>query len=51
MMPSIWGVANGSRILGVYGEIIAYVILDVLAKAVFGVGAATHSLAYTRDAY
>ena len=36
MISSIWGVANGSRLLSVDGEIIAYAVLDVLAKPVFG---------------
>jgi len=34
--PIIWGIADGSRILSVDGEIIAYAVLDVLAKPVFG---------------
>ncbi|MCJ1325314.1 hypothetical protein MMC10_001977 [Thelotrema lepadinum] len=34
--PIIWGVADGSRILAVDGEIIGYAVLDVLAKPVFG---------------
>ncbi|KAF2427533.1 family A G protein-coupled receptor-like protein [Tothia fuscella] len=34
--PIIWGVADGSRILSVNQEIMAYAILDVLAKPVFG---------------
>jgi len=34
--PVIWGVADGSRILSVNQEIIAYAVLDVLAKPVFG---------------
>lgn len=33
---SIWGVADGSRKIGVDEEIIAYAVLDVLAKPVFG---------------
>ena len=33
---SVWGVADGSRILGVDAEIISYAVLDVLAKPVFG---------------
>jgi bacteriorhodopsin len=33
---SIWGVADGARIVGVDGEIIAYAVLDLLAKPVFG---------------
>jgi bacteriorhodopsin len=35
--PIIWGVADGSRILSVNQEIIAYAVLDILAKPVFGV--------------
>jgi len=34
--PIIWGVADGSRKVGVDAEIIAYAVLDVLAKPVFG---------------
>jgi len=34
--PIVWGVADGSRILGVDAEIISYAVLDVLAKPVFG---------------
>ncbi|WPG98112.1 Hypothetical protein R9X50_00089800 [Acrodontium crateriforme] len=34
--PIVWGVADGSRKLGVDEEIIAYAVLDVLAKPVFG---------------
>jgi len=34
--PIIWGVADGARILNVNQEIIAYAVLDVLAKPVFG---------------
>ncbi|KAF1941280.1 family A G protein-coupled receptor-like protein [Clathrospora elynae] len=34
--PIVWGFADGSRKVGVDAEIIAYAILDVLAKAVFG---------------
>jgi len=34
--PIIWGVADGSRIVGLDAEIIAYAVLDVLAKPVFG---------------
>lgn len=33
---SIWGIADGSRNIGVDEEIIAYAVLDVLAKPVFG---------------
>jgi bacteriorhodopsin len=33
---SVWGLADGSRRIGVDGEIIAYAVLDVLAKGVFG---------------
>ena len=36
MIPSIWAIAEGSRILSVDGEIIAYAVLDVLAIPVFG---------------
>jgi len=34
--PIIWGVADGARILSVNQEIIAYAVLDILAKPVFG---------------
>lgn len=34
--PIIWGIADGSRILSVDAEIIAYAVLDILAKPVFG---------------
>jgi len=34
--PIIWGVADGSYILNVDAEIVAYAVLDVLAKPVFG---------------
>jgi len=34
--PIIWGVADGARILSVDAEIIAYAVLDILAKPVFG---------------
>ncbi|KAF2131869.1 family A G protein-coupled receptor-like protein [Dothidotthia symphoricarpi CBS 119687] len=34
--PIVWGFADGSRKVGVDGEIIAYAVLDVLAKGVFG---------------
>ena len=33
---SIWGVADGSRKLDVDQEILAYAVLDILAKPVFG---------------
>lgn len=33
---SVWGLADGARKIGVDGEVIAYAILDVLAKGVFG---------------
>jgi bacteriorhodopsin len=36
VISSIWGVADGSQILSVDGEIIAYAVLDVLAKPIFG---------------
>jgi bacteriorhodopsin len=45
MISSIWGIANGSHILSVDCEIIAYAVLDVLAKPVFG---AWLLLAHTR---
>jgi bacteriorhodopsin len=32
----IWGVASGGRVLNVNQEIIAYAVLDLLAKPVFG---------------
>ncbi|KAK8214331.1 putative opsin protein [Phyllosticta capitalensis] len=34
--PIVWGVADGSRKASVDAEIIAYAILDVLAKPIFG---------------
>jgi len=34
--PIVWGVADGARIADVNAEIIAYAVLDVLAKPVFG---------------
>jgi len=34
--PIIWAVADGSRLLSVDQEIIAYAVLDILAKPVFG---------------
>ncbi|KAL9618226.1 MAG: hypothetical protein Q9160_007060 [Pyrenula sp. 1 TL-2023] len=34
--PIVWGVADGSRIANVDSEIVAYAVLDVLAKPVFG---------------
>jgi len=34
--PIIWGIADGSRNMNVDEEIIAYAVLDILAKAVFG---------------
>jgi len=34
--PIVWGVADGARNVGVDEEIIAYAVLDVLAKPVFG---------------
>ncbi|KAL9115019.1 MAG: hypothetical protein Q9227_001263 [Pyrenula ochraceoflavens] len=34
--PIIWGIADGGRIVGVDAEIVAYAVLDVLAKPVFG---------------
>lgn len=34
--PIVWAVADGARIVNINGEIIAYAILDILAKPVFG---------------
>jgi len=34
--PIVWGIADGSRNVSVDGEIIAYAVLDVLAKPIFG---------------
>merc|ERR1712232_1508664 len=34
--PIIWGITEGGRHLSVNGEIIAYAVLDVLAKPIFG---------------
>lgn len=34
--PVVWAFGDGSRILSVDGEIIAYAVLDILAKPVFG---------------
>lgn len=36
LYPIVWGFGDGSRTLSVDGEIVAYAILDVLAKPVFG---------------
>lgn len=36
LYPIVWGIADGGRIVGVDAEIIAYAVLDVLAKPVFG---------------
>jgi bacteriorhodopsin len=36
IVNSIWGIADGGRHLSVDGEIIAYAVLDILAKPVFG---------------
>lgn len=33
---SIWGIADGGRKMDVDAEIVAYAVLDVLAKPVFG---------------
>jgi bacteriorhodopsin len=35
--PIIWGIADGARVLNVNQEIIAYAVLDILAKPVFGI--------------
>jgi bacteriorhodopsin len=34
--PSVWGLADGARKIGVDGEVVSYAVLDVLAKGVFG---------------
>ncbi|KAF2755413.1 family A G protein-coupled receptor-like protein [Pseudovirgaria hyperparasitica] len=34
--PIVWGIADGARNVSVDGEIIAYAVLDVLAKPIFG---------------
>lgn len=34
--PVVWGIADGSRKIDVNAEIVAYAVLDVLAKPVFG---------------
>jgi bacteriorhodopsin len=36
LYPIVWGLGDGARILSVDSEIIAYAVLDVLAKPVFG---------------
>lgn len=36
LYPIVWALGDGTRLLTVDGEIIAYAILDVLAKPVFG---------------
>jgi len=36
LYPIVWGIADGARKWSVDGEIIAYAILDILAKPVFG---------------
>jgi bacteriorhodopsin len=36
LYPIVWGLGDGSRMLTVDGEILAYGVLDVLAKPVFG---------------
>ncbi|KAI1126768.1 hypothetical protein F5Y10DRAFT_206442 [Nemania abortiva] len=36
LYPIVWGVADGARVVNVDGEIIAYAVLDILAKPVFG---------------
>jgi bacteriorhodopsin len=35
-ITSVWGIADGSRRASVNSEIVAYAILDILAKPVFG---------------
>ncbi|KAI0911312.1 hypothetical protein F4824DRAFT_251921 [Ustulina deusta] len=34
--PIVWGIADGARMVNVDGEIIAYAVLDIFAKPVFG---------------
>jgi len=36
MYPIVWGISDGARLWSVDAEIVAYAILDVLAKPVFG---------------
>ncbi|KKY15692.1 putative opsin 1 [Phaeomoniella chlamydospora] len=36
LYPIIWAIADGARIINVNSEIIAYAVLDLLAKPVFG---------------
>ncbi|KAI1179226.1 hypothetical protein F4777DRAFT_575257 [Nemania sp. FL0916] len=36
LYPIVWGLADGGRVVNVDGEIIAYAVLDLLAKPVFG---------------
>lgn len=36
LYPIVWALGDGSRVLSVDSEIIAYAVLDVLAKPVFG---------------
>ena len=36
LYPIVWGIADGARLWSVDSEILAYAILDVLAKPVFG---------------
>ncbi|KAI1439200.1 hypothetical protein GGR50DRAFT_7625 [Xylaria sp. CBS 124048] len=36
LYPIMWGVSEGARKMSVDGEIIAYAVLDILAKPVFG---------------
>ncbi|KAI0406415.1 hypothetical protein F4802DRAFT_95692 [Xylaria palmicola] len=36
LYPIVWAVADGARVVNVDGEIIAYAVLDLLAKPVFG---------------
>ncbi|KAI1822049.1 hypothetical protein F4861DRAFT_532542 [Xylaria intraflava] len=36
LYPIIWGIGDGARKMSVDGEIIAYAVLDLLAKPVFG---------------
>jgi len=36
LYPVVWGLGDGARVLSVDSEILAYAVLDVLAKPVFG---------------
>jgi bacteriorhodopsin len=36
LYPIVWGIGDGSRLISVDSEIVAYAVLDILAKPVFG---------------